>query len=192
MPEKGSVGARIASIREGRGLARAELAERAQVDADMMDQIEQGGLVPSLAPLVRIARVLGVRLGTFLDDHESVGPIVRRAGSAGGGNLGFSGSAASSRRELSLDSLAADKAGRHMEPFIVDVDPSSRNEMEMSTHEGEEFMYVLSGSVEIAYGKDRHVLAAGDSIYYDSVVPHHVHSSGDGNARILAVVYAPF
>jgi transcriptional regulator with XRE-family HTH domain len=192
MPEKGNVGAKIAQVRETRGLKRAELAERSQVAPGMMDQIEDGGLVPSLAPLVRIARVLGVRLGTFLDDHEQIGPIVMRSGVSSGDGIHVSGATGSSREGLKFNPLAADKSGRHMEPFVIDINPSSRDDIEMSTHEGEEFIYVLSGTVEIAYGKDKYSLKAGDSIYYDSIVAHHVHSAAGENARILAVVYAPF
>jgi quercetin dioxygenase-like cupin family protein len=60
-----------------------------------------------------------------------------------------------------------------------------------STHEGEEFVYVLSGEVEVLYGKDMYRLKTGDCIYYDSIVPHHVHCVGDAEARVLGVVYAP-
>jgi quercetin dioxygenase-like cupin family protein len=61
----------------------------------------------------------------------------------------------------------------------------------LSTHEGEEFVFVLSGEIEIEYGKDLHVLGAGDSIYYDSIVPHQLRAHGGSSARILAVVYQP-
>ena len=51
---------------------------------------------------------------------------------------------------------------------------------------------MLDGVIEIEYGKELHVLEPGDSIYCDSIVPHQVRASGDQDARILAVVYAPF
>ena len=62
---------------------------------------------------------------------------------------------------------------------------------ELSSHEGEEFIHVMEGTVEIAYGKKHHVIEAGDSIYYDSIVPHHVHGFQGQAAKILAVVYTP-
>jgi quercetin dioxygenase-like cupin family protein len=62
----------------------------------------------------------------------------------------------------------------------------------LSAHEGEEFIYVLSGEIEISYGRERYRLAQGDSIYYDSVVDHNVHSANGEPAVILAIVYAPF
>ena len=62
----------------------------------------------------------------------------------------------------------------------------------MSSHEREAIIYVLEGKVEINYGKQSYILEKGDSIYYDSIVKHHVHGYGNEAAKILAVVYAPF
>ena len=78
-----------------------------------------------------------------------------------------------------------------MEPFIIDVQPCDDESPSVSSHEGEEFIYVLSGCVQINYGETVYQLESGDSLYYDSVVPHNV-SARDEVARILAVVYAPF
>jgi mannose-6-phosphate isomerase-like protein (cupin superfamily) len=92
---------------------------------------------------------------------------------------------------LGFFSLASGKTARHMEPFLIDVDPAGDEHHSLSTHEGEEFIHVMDGSIEVEYGKDLHVLGAGDSIYYDSIVPHQVRAHGGAPARILAVVYAP-
>ena len=78
-----------------------------------------------------------------------------------------------------------------MEPFIIDVHPLQCEGVNLSAHEGEEFIYVLNGQIEIVYGKDKYELNTGDSIYYDSVIPHHVHAAGNNEAQILAVVYTP-
>jgi quercetin dioxygenase-like cupin family protein len=78
-----------------------------------------------------------------------------------------------------------------MEPFVIDVHPAAENRFELSSHEGEEFIYVLAGALEINYGKKTYRVETGDSIYYDSIVPHHVHAADNKDARILAVIYAP-
>jgi len=75
-----------------------------------------------------------------------------------------------------------------MEPFIVTLEPSV--EEEPSTHDGQEFIYVLQGSMEVRLDKEIHILEAGDSIYYDSTVPHLVKCYGNEKTRILAVLYA--
>ena len=83
------------------------------------------------------------------------------------------------------------KADRHMEPFIIDVAPTSDNDFVLSSHEGEEFIIVMEGIMEISYGKATYLLEEGDSIYYDSIVPHHVHAYEGQAAKILAVIYTP-
>ena len=185
-----TLGEKVRSIRESRSMTGEQLAERADLAPELVAQIESGSLIPSLSPLIRIARALGVRLGTFLDDEEHVGPVVSRVGEHER-VVRFSGRDRSLHSDLDFFSLAANKAGRHMEPFLIDIHPLSAQAALQSAHEGEEFIYVLSGELEINYGKDVYHLKVGDSIYYDSIVPHHVHSAGDQEARVVAVVYAP-
>jgi quercetin dioxygenase-like cupin family protein len=88
--------------------------------------------------------------------------------------------------------LARQKAGRHMEPFIIDINPDERRDYKLSDHEGEEFVYVMEGEVELEYGKQKYLLKQGDSIYYDSIVKHHLHGAEGRKARILALIYIPF
>ena len=79
-----------------------------------------------------------------------------------------------------------------MEPFLIDIDSASNSDYQLSSHEGEEFIYVLEGVVEITYGKNTFVVNAGESIYYDSIVEHNVHAANQSTAKILAVVYTPY
>ena len=104
-----------------------QLADRADLDAGHVGQIESGALIPSLSPLIRIARALGVRLGTFLDDQEQMGPVISRAG-AHEAVVRFSGRERSSHSDLDFFSLAANKTGRHMEPFLIDIHAASAKE----------------------------------------------------------------
>ena len=190
MAEKNTIAGKLTLVRESRSLSLEQLADRAGLKAEVVGQIESGDLIPSLGPLIRIARALGVRLGTFLDDQENVGPVVVRAGEKRK-VMHVSDKNHPGHSDLDFFSLAANKAGRHMEPFLIDIHPSSAQEVRLSAHEGEEFIFVFSGEVEITYGSETHRLSAGDSIYYDSIVAHSVHCAGDGPAQILAVVYAP-
>lgn len=190
MPAKKNVGEKVRQIRELKNITIEDLAIRSNLDQDQIIQIEEKKVVPSLAPLIKIARSLGVRLGTFLDDSEQIGPVVSLAGEEKKG-ASFSNKNKEARSHLDFFALASDKAGRHMEPFIVDIKPQAGNDYMLSSHEGEEFIYVLEGCVEITYGKDTYVLNPGDSIYYDSIVTHNVHAGADCPAKILAVVYIP-
>ncbi len=191
MSENKNVGEKITSIRQQKSITIDELAERCGFTTLMMANIEENEAIPSLGHLIKVARALGVRLGTFLDDMDQLGPVVTRNGEIKKGTS-FSNKASSTRLNLDFFPLASDKSGRHMEPFIVDINPSSSSDFVQSSHEGEEFIYVLNGVIEIRYGKDIYTLSVGDSIYYDSVVDHNVHSADESPAKILAVVYAPF
>jgi transcriptional regulator with XRE-family HTH domain len=183
------VGEKVATVRESLGLSREQLAERSECDVLVIERIEAGEVVPSLAPLIKISRALGVRLGTFLDDDTSLGPIVTRAEEAEEVARLKSLETGVGAGTLDFFSLAAGKSARHMEPFLIDAHPGE--DRSLSGHEGEEFLYVLTGELEIGYGKDVVILGAGDSIYYDSIVPHQVRAAGNAPARFVAVVYAP-
>ena len=80
-----------------------------------------------------------------------------------------------------------------MEPFLINVAPTEEGaQFNLSSHEGEEFIYVMEGIVEINYGKNSYILEEGDSIYYDSIVAHHVHAATNNTAKILGVIYTPY
>ena len=187
------IGAKIKSIRESKQLSTQEVSERSGLSIEQIERIEGNIDFPSLAPLIKIARVLGVRLGTFLDDQSELGPVIcRKKDSNDTNSIGFSNNDSKARKHMEYHSLSKSKADRHMEPFIIDVMPTEDTDFVLSSHEGEEFIYVLSGVVEINYGKNTYILEEGDSIYYDSIVAHHVHAAADNRARILGVVYTPY
>ncbi|MDR0376301.1 MAG: XRE family transcriptional regulator [Spirochaetaceae bacterium] len=199
MPKTHHPGDRIAELRKTYSISRETLAERSGLDIELIRRIEEDGHIPDLAPLIKISRALGVRIGVLMDDHEELGPVITRSGEAGktprfvtglpGEAAPSAGADPHSRQGLSFHALAADKGGRHMEPFIVDIEKDANQDK--STHEGEEFIYVLAGKLSLEYGKNTHILESGDSVYYDSIVPHRVLAAGNAAARILAVVYTP-
>jgi transcriptional regulator with XRE-family HTH domain len=187
------VGSKIKGIRESKNISIEEVSERSGLTTEQINSIETDQNLPSLGPLIKIARALGVRLGTFLDDSDALGPIVCRAADREkDSSISFSNGASDARKHMEYHPLAQQKAGRHMEPFIIDINPEETPNFQLSAHEGEEFIYVMQGEVEIVYGKETYNLKEGDSIFYDSIVNHHVHGAPGKAAKILAVVYIPF
>jgi len=187
-------GGHIAELRKTYSISKETLAERSGIPVELIEKIEAEGHIPDLAPLIKIARALGVRLGTLLDDHEELGPVITRAGEAAASVRFVTGlpeeSAVKEHQGLHFKALAADKNGRHMEPFIVDIESDAKQEK--SAHEGEEFIYVIEGNLSLEYGTVKEILKAGDSVYYDSIVPHRVLSADSSRpVRILAVIYTP-
>ena len=187
-------GERIAEIRKTYSVSREALSERSGVPVALISKIEDDGLIPDLAPLIKIARGLGVRLGTLLDDHEQLGPVICRAGKAADTSRFKTGlpegtDITAGHHGMSFNALASDKNGRHMEPFIVTIEKDAQQDK--SAHEGEEFIYVLEGNLALEYGMDKDTLKQGDSVYYDSIVPHRVYSADNNTVKILAVIYTP-
>jgi len=187
------VGSKIKGLRETKNLSVEEVAESTGLSVDQIKSIENDQNLPSLGPLIKIARALGVRLGTFMDDNDSLGPVVTRAADRErDSSISFSNGATDARKHMEYHPLAQQKAGRHMEPFIIDINPAESLEYKLSAHEGEEFIYVMEGEIELVYGKEKFLLQQGDTIYYDSIVKHHLHGAEGKSAKILALVYIPF
>jgi mannose-6-phosphate isomerase-like protein (cupin superfamily) len=82
--------------------------------------------------------------------------------------------------------LSKTKLSKNMLPYILEYESNAN---ESSKHDGEEFVYVLEGTLEILYGSDRYVLEAGDSAYFECYIPHVVKSKGHQKAKILNVIF---
>ncbi len=183
------LGARIKKYREQKSISLDDLAARTGLNQDFLRAVEDENVYPSLGPLLKIARALGVRLGTFLDDQITHDPLIVRLEERKEELSMLTGKNKSVA--LRFHSLGRGKSDRHMEPFFIEILPESAQDKKLSSHEGEEFIVVLSGEVEVIYGQETHTLKTGDSIYYNSVVPHLVSCGGSRRAEIYAVLYFP-
>jgi transcriptional regulator with XRE-family HTH domain len=183
------VGQRITSFMTQKQIDMSELSKRTGLSVEFLGTVIKDDVYPSLGPLLKIARALGVRLGTFLDDLVSRDPLVTRQAERTSELSMLRG------KDRPVDqkfySLGKGKSDRHMEPFYVELLPESAEEKRLSSHEGEEFIVVRSGVVEVIYGEETYRLETGDSAYYNSVVPHHVSCKGPQPAAIYAVLYIP-
>lgn len=188
MSEK--LGTKIQSLRESLALTLADLAAAAGIDESQVRMIEAGEVSPTISTLIKISRRMGVRLGTLLDGTEASSPVVTLAAAM---SPTINSSKAGTSSHLDFYSLAGRKLDRNMEPFFISIhftDPADK--AKWSSHEGEEFIYVLEGAIEVYYGKEKHEVKVGESIYYDSIVPHCVTSaSKDAPAKAIAVTYTP-
>lgn len=182
-----AVGEKIKSIREDKGMSLQELASNTGFSSAIISQVENHMVSPPLGMLIKISKGLDVEIGEFFEDvREAPFTIVRknerekvsRVASKVGKKYGYS-----------YEALAYEKKGRHMEPFLVTLEEDSVKDHHAFSHEGEEFIYVLEGKMEVQLGEHRDVLEPGDSIYFDSVMPHRVSCVDGAETRILAVIY---
>jgi transcriptional regulator with XRE-family HTH domain len=187
LPMSLSVGARVRAVRENKSLTLQDMAQRTGFSESSIAQIEAGEILPPLGDLVKLARALEMKMGYLLVQGESKPyTVVRKTNRK---KVSRYGSQKTIRYGYSYESLAPEKRERNMEPFLVTLEPTSENEPS-SAHDGEEFIFVLEGEVEILLGDHKEILSPEDSIYYDSTMPHRVRSLGDRSARIVAVLYA--
>jgi transcriptional regulator with XRE-family HTH domain len=183
------VGMRVRKFRNDREMSLEALAEVTGLGVDFLHTLEEDSVYPSIGPLQKIARALNVRLGTFMDDVTCKDPVIIRKESREA-DLTMQHSAAK-RPSYRYFALAKGKADRNMEPFFIEVLPDPDAEHKLSSHQGEEFIVVHSGKLLVIYGNERQVLEPGDTVYYNSIVPHYVGAAGDEPCTIYAVLYHP-
>jgi quercetin dioxygenase-like cupin family protein/ribosome-binding protein aMBF1 (putative translation factor) len=181
------IGMRIKNARESRGLSIFDIYLRTDIDVDLLSQIEKGKVTPPLGTVIKLAKALDLKMGYFISGEEGKAyTIVRRDDREVTSRY-------DSKKEkyygYAYESLAPHKTDRYMEPFLVTLEPSE-TEGERSTHDGQEFIFVLHGKMEVRLGEEIHILEPGDSIYYDSTVPHLVKCHRKETTKILAVLYA--
>jgi transcriptional regulator with XRE-family HTH domain len=160
-----------------------DLAERAGLPVGLIHDVEHGNASPAIGVMVKLARALGQRVGTFTDDQIAKDPVITRAAKR---EEGVASHKEAGQGHYRYYALGAGKVDRHMEPFFIHIEQNE--DRTKSSHEGEEFIVVVSGEVELRYGNTTHVLQAGDTIYYNSLVPHCV-SAINGDAKIYAVIF---
>ena len=185
--EEVRVGEKIKQLRESKGLSLKEVADATGFSTALLSQMENYLVSPSLGSLIKVAKALEVRVGDFFGETQGEPfTIVRkderkkvsRFASKEGVSYGYS-----------YESLGFEKKDRRMEPFIVTLEPATIKTLKTSAHEGEEFIFVLEGEMEVILANHTDILYPGDSIYYDSNIPHRVQCHQDKVAQILAVLY---
>jgi transcriptional regulator with XRE-family HTH domain len=185
--EEVRVGEKIKQLRERKGFSLKEVADATGFSTALLSQMENHLVSPSLGSLIKLAKALEVRVGDFFGETQGEPfAIVRkderkkisRFASKEGVSYGYS-----------YESLGFEKKDRRMEPFIVTLEPATLKTSKISVHEGEEFIFVLEGEMEVILRDHTDILYPGDSIYYDSNIPHRVQCHQDKITRILAVLY---
>ena len=186
-PVEQVIGERISEFRARREMTLEQLSSLTGFTKGYLSKIENSKKVPPIGSLSRIAHALKTDITQLL---QAATPPVN--------DPGFCVVRASERRPVMRGgsafgydyvSLADGKADKKMEPFLFTF-PSEIDKYVFFEHEGEEFLFVLSGKVEWQAGGSKLVLEPGDSIYFNARLPHRGRSLG-GEASALVVDYSP-
>ena len=155
-----------------------------------LSRIENSESAPPISTLSRIAQGLDIDVSYLLlteNETEIRNPNIMVVKKNDIGKDGFSGNPHHKTiYRYQYEALAHKKRGKNMEPYILipDFEPG-----EILQHEGEEFLYVLKGTIEFFYGSEKYILTEGDSAYFDAHIPHNGKSLGEGKARVLIIIY---
>lgn len=174
------IGMRLKYLREDMEITPEEMAEKLSVDIDTYHAYENGDMDFSFSVIYNAAEILGVDV---LDLISGNAPTLSMCCMVKKGK-GYSVKRA---HEYDYKHLAYTFRNKKAEPFLVTITPDDKPPV-MHGHEGQEFNYVLSGKMRLYIGDISYDLSKGDSVYFDSGVPHAEYALGDKEVQFIAVV----
>ncbi len=183
------IGQRVKALREKQNLTLQDVAAKTGLAKSLLSEVESGEVVPHVSTLLKLAKVLNVGMASLFEDGEAVERVsVTRKGER----------ARVKRRphhhegevDYVYESLETRKPGKHMEPFLVEFMPMETSDMVFTSHEGEEFHYLLEGKLEFRTDDRVEVLEPGDAIYFESDQNHSFRSLIKKPSRAIVVVWA--
>lgn len=172
-----TVGGRIRSIRREKGLSVKELADRAGCSDEYLEWVELGQVEPPVALLLRVARAMQLDSGSFLEGRVSREKRMEEA--------------AKRTKHYSYKTLTPPEADKHLMAFSISIPPRTDHDGVGYRHEGEEFIYVLEGDVDITVEKTKHRLSKKGSLRFNSNLDHFISNPGDVEAQLLVILYTP-
>jgi transcriptional regulator with XRE-family HTH domain len=178
------MGQTIRQLRFDRQYTLEQAAERAGCTPGFLSQVERNQAVPSISMLYAIAKALGVEVTHFFPRRTSVATLVRASERE---TFRFEGS------YIAYSPLSSSSPSRKFESMLVQVDPvdGSLPADEFRSHPGEEFAYVLEGTLRFRIGDAVHDLDPGDSIHFESSVKHRMENPGDEPTLYFCVLTPP-
>ena len=176
------IGGKLRTLRLKKKMGLVELGQHTGLSPAMLSKIERGRLFPTLPTLLRIALVFGVGLEFFFAGAREK-PVVAIARKRERVRLPERPQARDNAFHFeSLDYAAVE---RRFNAYYAEFLPVAPDKRQPHAHSGAEFIYVLKGTLSVHIGIDEHALGQGDSIYFDSSIPH---SYGRGGERACSAI----
>lgn len=172
------VGKRIKTFRTRKKITLDQLANDTGFSIDYLKQVEGGEEMPPVGTLLQISRALAIDSGDLLQDEKESRD--RRA-------------AAYTKRtkNYAYTALTSGAEHKHLKAFRIEIKAMQEHKGVGYRHEGEEFVYVLKGTVEVTVGEHVNRLAPGQSLHFNSGIQHHMRNISEEDAELVVVVYNP-
>jgi len=171
-----SLGERIRAMREKQNVDIKKLAEKIGCTPEYLAEIEAGKVSPPVGTLIQVSRALSIDSATLLAEEKKK---ERKTGYL------------KRTKAYAYKNLTPGAEDKHLWAYLITLAPKKEHEMVAYKHEGEEFVYVLEGRVEVKVGDELHVLKEGKSLHFNSALPHNLKNLSARETKLMVVVYAP-
>jgi transcriptional regulator with XRE-family HTH domain len=174
-----SFGAKMEQLRVAKKMSLEQLASLTGFSQRYLKDIEQGIANPSVSVVIQIAKALSIDSGSFLSAGDEASEKRRRE------------SFFKRTQAYSYKTLTPNAEKKHMKAFLVTIDPREDHKMVEYRHEGEEFVYVIKGEIEVIVGENQHLLKKEETLHFDSGMAHKLRNLTEEEAKLLVVIYTP-
>ncbi len=174
------LGEKIKKIRESHDWTIESLAQQTDQTPEFIQKVETNEVVPSVSFLLKLSRALGVDPGTFLSDEEKAHIQDKRAQAF-----------ITRTKNYAYQTLTPGAENQHLRGFMITIEAKQTHKPVAYKHEGEEFIYVMEGSLELTLDNRINHIKAGESMHYNSEIPHKLKNKGNDTTRCLVMLYTP-
>jgi transcriptional regulator with XRE-family HTH domain len=174
------IGENIKRLRNANSLTQQELADRCELTKGYISQIERDLTSPSIATLTDILECLGTDLGTFFNGAVD-GKIVFKEDDV---------FVKETDDNYIINWIIPNAQKNKMEPILVELDSYAKTKVD-NPHEGEEFGYILSGTIMLYYGNHAFKVKKGESFYFKTNKSHYIENTSKNTARVIWVSTPP-
>ena len=161
-----SLGQRIRMIRKQQKRTLEDIASQCGFTKSLLSKIENGVSTPPISTLVKISESLGVKVSDLLEENQEARTFYAQASHVQDRNNWIK-----TEKGYSFYAFAAGRADKKMQPYYF-VARKGEVKKHVFSHSGEEFVYVLEGTMKYQVGSVEYTLTAGDAVYFNSLEEH--------------------
>ena len=172
------IGKKIKKARSSKKFSLDHVANETGFSVEYLKEIESGKSIPPVGALLQIARALEIDSGSLLREPESKLQSRIKAQTKRTDNYAYT-------------TLTPGAENKHLKAFRIVIEAQQNHKNVDYHHEGEEFVYVLQGKIEVTVGEHVNTLKAGESLHFNSGIRHKLKSVSDETAELLVVIYSP-
>ena len=173
------VGKKIKQVRTKKKMTLNQVANDTGCSIDYLKQVESGKEMPPVGTLLQLSRALQIDSGFLFKEQQEATRKARAKAYA------------KRTSDYAYETLTPGAENKHLKAFRIRIEARKEHKGVEYQHEGEEFVYVLSGKVAITVGDHVNQLGPADSLHFNSGIRHHMRNVGKADAELLVVLYNP-